>query len=101
MKEIRLITDENIQQIVRLVDFHDGEGLIVDRLMDCIACYDRYNENPYSINTFYLYYDTLEMFSKDENSVVFQYDTISIVSVFLYLKENDYSVPNLKSTTND
>lgn len=86
------ISDDDAIEVAKILDFHDGDGLLISRYNTRIAMYDRYNENPEKQNVLHLYHSILEVFSLDENGKVFQYDFERLIKVYNYLLSRGYYV---------
>lgn len=101
------ISDEDINAISGILDFHDGNGLIVervsrgDKLNVEIRAYDRYNDYPNSIDTLKLFTDEVEFFSIDEAGGVYDYCCNRILNVMDYLRSKGYAVPWLDLSVDD
>lgn len=107
LKPLSQISDEDMKSISRILDFHDGNGLIIERVSRGsqrtveIRAYDRYNDYPNSINTLKLFTDDVEFFSIDETGGVFDYDCNRILNVMDYLRSKGYAVPWMDLSVDD
>ena len=101
------ISDEDVKEVSRILDFHDGNGLLIDRVPRGsiptieIRAYDRYNDCPNKINTLKFFTDDVEFFSIDENGGVFSYDCNRILNVMDYLRSKGYLLPWMALTVED
>lgn len=93
LKPLSSITNEDATEVAKILDFHDGDGLIIQRNKDHIGIYDKYNDEPFRLNTLYMYHNVLEIFSKDERRKVFQYDLERLLQVTDYLRSKGYALP--------
>lgn len=93
LKPLSSITDADAIEVAKILSFHDGKGLLIDRHRlkhGEITMYDRYNDYPLKINTLYFIPETFEMFSKNDNGNWFNYDGERILEIADYLRSKSY-----------
>lgn len=94
LKPLSSISDEDAIEVVKIMTFHDGKGLIIERKKHGeIEMYDRYNDEPHFLNTLFFVPDPFEIFSRDDNRNWFQYDAERILEVTDFLRSRGYALP--------
>lgn len=88
------ISDEDAIEVAKIMTFHDGKGLIIERKKNGeIEMYDRYNDEPHFLNTLFFVPEPFEIFSRDDNRNWFQYDAERILEVTDFLRSRGYALP--------
>lgn len=94
LKPLSSISDEDAIEVAKIMTFHDGKGLIIERKKHGeIEMYDRYNDEPHFLNTLFFVPDPFEIFSRDDNRNWFQYDAERILEVTDFLRSRGYALP--------
>jgi len=95
LKDVSQIGDEDLFEVSKIVTFHEGDGLIIDRtrLKGQIEMFDKYNDDPHYRDTLYLFTNDFDVHLIDENGNVFQYDMLRLLEVSDYLRSKGYVLP--------
>lgn len=94
LKPLSSISDEDAIEVAKIMTFHDGKGLIIERKKNGeIEMYDRYNDEPHFLNTLFFFPDPFEIFSRDDNRNWFQYDAERFLEVTDFLRARGYALP--------
>lgn len=94
LKPLYSISDDDAIEVAKIMTFHDGKGLIIERKKNGeIEMYDRYNDEPHFLNTLFFVPDPFEIFSRDDNRNWFQYDAERFLEVTDFLRSRGYAVP--------
>lgn len=93
LKPLSSISDEDAIEVAKIMTFHDGKGLIIERKKNGeIEMYDRYNDEPHFLNTLFFVPDPFEIFSRDDNRNWFQYDAERFLEVTDFLRSRGYAI---------
>jgi len=102
LKPLSSISDEDAIEVAKIMTFHDGKGLIIERKNNGeIEMYDRYNDEPHFLNTLFFVPDPFEVFSRDDNRNWFQYDAERISEACDYLRSKGYALKWLDKSVED
>ncbi|WP_099368054.1 hypothetical protein [Sphingobacterium sp. 1.A.4] len=102
LKPLSSISDEDAIEVAKIMTFHDGKGLIIERKKNGeIEMYDRYNDEPHFLNTLFFVPDPFEIFSRDDNRNWFQYDAERISEACDYLRSKGYALKWLDKSVED
>lgn len=93
--DISKITDQHLIETSKILAFHEGDGLIIDRtrLKGQIEMFDKYNDDPHYRDTLYLFTNDFDVHLIDENGNVFQYDVGRIIEVSDFIRSKGYALP--------
>lgn len=88
------ITDEDAIEVAKIMTFHDGKGIIIERKKNGdIEMYDRYNDEPHFVNTLFFVPYPFEIFSRNDNGNWFQYDAERFIEITDFLRSRGYALP--------
>ncbi|OPC11944.1 hypothetical protein BAX93_05435 [Elizabethkingia meningoseptica] len=93
LKSLEDITDEDFIEVAKICDFIIGNGLRIKHDGYKKVMFSAYNSNPLETTTLFIYPKEFEVYSKDEDGKVVQYDTFRISMIIDYLRSKGYALP--------